>query len=81
MKATRLLGVLAVLQAGILVGQLTGGRSTTSTAYGQAFDASAQRAQVVEELRTMNGKMDKLMDLLSSGKLQVKVAPPDEKDK
>ena len=34
---------------------------------------------MVDQLKELNGKMDKLIALLESGNLQVKVASPDEK--
>jgi hypothetical protein len=78
MKTPRLLAAVIVLQAGIIAGLWTG-RGIATPAQAQIPDAAAQRVQVVDELKNLNAKMDKLMDLLSSGKVQVKVAPPDDK--
>jgi hypothetical protein len=78
MKTTRLLTVIIVLQGLLLLGQWTG-HSPMATAYGQVADPGAQRIQMVDQLKDLNGKMDKLMDLLQSGDVQVKVAPADEK--
>lgn len=82
MNSSRLLAVVAVLQGLILFGQWSQGGGTPAHAADApaAFgDAAGQRVQMIEELKTMNGKMDKLIGLLESGKLQVQVAQPDEK--
>jgi len=80
MKSSRILGVIVVLQGLILLGQWTGSGPVTP-AWGQVPDAGAQRNQMIEELRTLNGKVDKLVDVLNSGKLQVQLAKADEKEK
>jgi len=80
MNSTRLLVVILVLQVLILASQWTSSGPVTP-AYAQIPDAGAQRNQVIDELKSLNGKMDKLVDLLASGKLQVQVAKPDEKEK
>jgi hypothetical protein len=74
----RLLIFVLVLQVLVLVSQLTGPGSATP-AWAQIPDAGAQRNAVIEELRTLNGKMDKLMEMLESGKIQVKATLPDDK--
>ena len=78
MKTTRLLVVIIALQALMLLGQWTSS-STVGTAYGQVADPGSQRIAMIAELKELNAKMDKLIDLMSSGNLQVKVTPPDEK--
>ncbi len=70
MNTTRLLVVIVVLQGLILLGQWTG-QGPVTPAHAQIPDAGAQRREIVSELRTMNGKMDKLIGLLESGKVQV----------
>lgn len=78
MKTTRLLVVVIVLQGLMLLGQWTSA-GPVSSAYGQVADPGSQRIAMIEQLKTLNGKMDKLIEIMSSGNLQVKVAPPDEK--
>ncbi len=74
-----LVGVLA-LQGIILLGQWTGYHAASSlpTASAQIPDSGALRMQTVDELKSINAKLDKLVDLFQSGNLQVKVASPDE---
>lgn len=78
MRSTKLLVFMVVLQALVLVGQWTGGPQYVSTAQAQIPDAGSQRIQILDELKTLNGKMDKLIAILDSGNLQVRVATPDE---
>ena len=80
MKSSRILSIIVILQGLILLGQWTGSGPVTP-AWGQVPDAAAQRNQMIEELRTLNSKVDKLVDLLNSGKLQVQVAKPDAEEK
>jgi outer membrane murein-binding lipoprotein Lpp len=77
MKTTKLLGIVVVLQSLILIGQWTQGLG--QPAHAQAIDPGAQRLQIRDELQTLNGKMDRLLSILESGKLQVQVAKPDER--
>lgn len=77
MKSTKLLVVIAVLQGLVLLGQWTGA-SLLAPAQAQIPDAGAQRAQMIEEIKALGAKMDKLIETLESGKVQVKLATPDE---
>ena len=77
---SRSLVVVLILQGIILLGLWTGGHYGTP-AYGQIADPAAQRAATVEELKATNAKLDKLIGILESGQLQVKVATPDENKK
>lgn len=74
----RLLVVIVILQGLILFSQW-GGSGPITPAYAQIPDAGAQRREMVEELKTLNTKMDKLMQMLESGKVQVKATLPEEK--
>jgi hypothetical protein len=81
MKTSKLLVAVIVLQSLILVSQWS--RQSTSilesTAFGQIPDAGGQRQQIIDELKTLNGKMDGLMSTLKSGDVQVKVPKEDKK--
>ena len=78
--SSRLLVVVIALQSLILLGQWTSsGLVAPAHAASDAVpDSLNQKSQMIDELRTLNGKMDKLIGLLESGNLQVKVATPDE---
>lgn len=79
MKIGQWIGILLMLQCMILIGQWTGSGGYVSTATAQVPDAGAQRIQMIQELKDLNGKMDNLIRLLKDGNLQVKVANPDDK--
>jgi cell division protein FtsB len=74
---TKWLGIVVVLQALILLAVLFGGPSIR-TAQAQIPDAGAQRDAMIEQLKASNEKLDKLLNLLSDGHLQVQVITPDE---
>jgi hypothetical protein len=86
MKTSKLLVVVIVLQSLLLISQWSQSGSRTgmsglleSTAYGQIPDAGGQRQQIIDELKTLNGKMDRMTETLRNGDVQVRVAKPDEK--
>ena len=72
-KTNKLLTAVVVLQALTLAGQWLN-PSYTSTAHGQVPDAGAQRLQQIEELRSVNAKLDRIATMMESGKMQVRVA-------
>ncbi len=76
MQWTRILLVVIAFQAVLLAGKW--GSSPVTPADAQVPAAFNQTEKVVDELRTLNGKVDKLIEMLDSGKLQVKVAQADE---
>jgi len=78
MKSTKLLTVVVVLQGLILMGQWLGSPTMVSPAQAQVPDAGAQRFEMITELKSLNGKMEKLIAVLESGKLEVKVAHADD---
>lgn len=78
-SANRLLVIIIALQALTLLGQWTGSPRIAPAA-AQVPDAGAQRLQMLDEFRTMNQKLDRLVTLLESGKLQVVASLPDDKD-
>jgi hypothetical protein len=77
MKTSRLLVVVIALQALVLLGQWVGPSYVTS-AQAQANDPARDRIQTLDELRSINAKLDKMADILGSGDLQVRVVNPDE---
>lgn len=77
-SSSRWLGVIVVLQGLVLLGQWTGG-PRISSAEAQVPDPGAQRLAMVDELKKSNDKLDKIISLLESGKLQVSATLPDEK--
>lgn len=78
MNSSRLLVIVVALQSLILLGQWTGS-NLLLPAQAQVPDSGSQRYQMIEELKALNGKMDRLIQVLEGGKLQVQVATPDEK--
>jgi hypothetical protein len=78
MKNAKLLTVVLVLQGVILAGQWLGAPALVSPAQAQIPDAGGQRNDMIKELRSLNDKMDKLIGILESGKLEVKVAGADD---
>jgi hypothetical protein len=70
--------LLVALQVLILMGQWFGNNSPTP-ALAQIADSGAQRAQIIAQLKDIDGKMDQLLKVLSDGKLQM--VPSDSDDK
>ena len=80
MTTPRLLAAVLVLQSLTLVGQWTGSTPSVSEAQAADFaDPAGQRMKMIEELKASNAKMDRLLALLESGKLQVQVPASDDK--
>jgi len=73
----RMLAIVVTLQALCLVSLWTA--HTLPTAQAQIPDPGAQRERQLEELKALNAKADKLLELLVSGKLQVQVQRVDNK--
>jgi hypothetical protein len=78
MKSSKLLAAVLVLQGLILVGQWTGGHDYLTTARAQVSDPANRQLQMIDELKTVNAKLEKIAALLEGGNLQVKVAKTDE---
>ena len=78
MKSAKLLTVVVVLQALILVGQWLGSPSLVSPAQAQIPAAGGQRQEIISLLKGTNDKLDRLIGILESGKLEVRVAGADE---
>lgn len=77
MRLSRLLAAMVVLQVLTLVSLWTGGQ-WVQPARAEPFDPAARQIQNIEELKSLNAKMDKLIGILESGKLQVVVVKADE---
>lgn len=75
----RLLVTVAVLQGLALLSSWTGHGAALPQVQAQVADPGAQRIQMIEELRQVNGKLDKLHDLLRGGEVQVRVVSTDDK--
>ncbi|MGE5611626.1 MAG: hypothetical protein ACM359_20430 [Bacillota bacterium] len=80
MTTTRLLTVIAVLQGLILLGQWTSSGPVTP-AMAQIPDAGGQRNQIIDELKALNAKVDRLTEALNSGKIQIRVAKQEDEKK
>jgi hypothetical protein len=78
MQSSKLLVAVLVLQGLMLVGQWTS-QGPVTPAHAQIPDAGGQRQQMVEELRNVNQKLDKLVQILETGKVQVQVGSADVK--
>ena len=83
MKTHRILTAILVLQVLVILNQWFGG--PISNARAQIPDAGAQQQQVIDELKANNDllkgiddKMDKMVTIFQSGKLQVVVSKPDD---
>ena len=71
------LAFVVVLQGMILL-TLWGGQSLPSARAAGIPDAGAQQQEIIDQLKSSNDKLDKLIKILSGGDLQVKVINPDE---
>ena len=79
MKTNKLLATVVVLQGLILIGQWTGGGAYVSSALAQVPDPANRQMQMIEELKSLNTKLDQVVSILQGGDLQVKVVNPEEK--
>lgn len=78
MRNSRLLVVVVFLQLLILFGQWLSAPGYLPSAQAQVTDPGRDRLQMIDELRSINVKLDKLIQILGSGELQVRVIQPDE---
>jgi hypothetical protein len=78
MKSSKLLGIVIVLQCLILLGQWTGQPTARNAkADVQLPNPSERQLAMVEQLRTLNDKMDRLVGVLTSGDVKVEVTKVD----
>ena len=80
MKTSKWLAVIVVLQGMILLGQWTGGRSMlpAALATNELPDPASRQMQMIDELKSTNDKLDKIIALLEGGNLQVHAVQPDD---
>jgi hypothetical protein len=78
MKTNKLLSIVIALQLVILIGQWLGGPTMLPAAHAEPFNAGADRAAMLDEIKSTNAKLDQIATILSSGNLQVKVVQSDE---
>ena len=83
MNSQRLLAFVIVLQVITILNQWFGG--PISKARAQIPDAGAQQNEIIAQLKSSNetlkgidDKLDKMLTLLQSGKLQVQLSKPDD---
>jgi hypothetical protein len=83
MDTRKILSAILVLQVLTILNQWFGG--PISTARAQIPDAGAQQLQIIDELKSNNDllkgiddKLDKMVTIFQSGKLQVVLSKPDD---
>ena len=81
MKSTKLLVIVAVMQGLILAGQWLGQASVVAPAQAQVPDAGAQRERLIDEVKNVSSKLDRLVTLLESGNVTVKTVSMDGEKK
>jgi len=75
MNRYTLLFSLIVLQFAVILAMWLG---PVRPAQAQIPDPAAQREKIIDELSDSNARLDKIIDLLSGGKLQVQIVKPDD---
>ena len=76
MKSSKLLIVIAGLQVLTVAGQWLGqGTSVLPAASAQIPDAGGQRAEMIDQMKGTNARLERLIALLESGNVQVKTVP------
>jgi len=78
MNTQRTLAVVIVLQSLTLLSQWLGVPALTPS-NAQVPDGGAQRAATIDELKSVNTKLDKLITVLTDGNVKVRVVTDDEK--
>ena len=78
MKTRRLLVFVLILQIATLAGQWLGSPRMVSPAQAQIANPGADRQDMIDQLKSVNNKLDKLIDILQSGKLQVTATSTDD---
>ena len=78
MKTEKLLGIVVVLQVMTLLGQWVGPVGSPSTARADVANPAERQLALLDEAKNTNARLDKLISLLQSGDVQVKVAKAEE---
>lgn len=78
MRRPNWIAVVVLLQLVIVAGQWLGSPRTLSVAEAQITDPGRDRMQMLDVLRGIDAKLEKMNDLLASGKLQVRTTAADE---
>ena len=83
MKSSKLLGIVIVLQGLILVGQWAGQpAASTARADINVPNPGERQLAILDELKNVNSKLDKIYSTLSGGDMTVKVVvQKDDKNK
>jgi hypothetical protein len=81
MNSAKLLAVVVVLLGLILIGQWTSSGGNPAIAQPIMGDSGARQLAAVDELKSINAKLDKLIGILEGGQVQVRLATPDETKK
>jgi len=79
MKNNRLLVIVVALQLLIIAGQWLEGPKMLPTAQAEPFNAGADRQAMIDQMKSVDSKLDSIVSILNSGNLQVKVVQPDER--
>ena|SRR5437667_3803800 len=78
-KTNQLLAGVLVLQGLVLIGQWTGGTAyLPPTASAQVPDPANRQMQMIDSLKSIDGKLDQIVSILQNGDLQVKVAKTED---
>lgn len=78
MKTSKMLGFVIVMQVVILLGQWMGQPAPRSaSADVQIPNPSERQLAILDELKTLNGKMDHLIEIAQSGDMKVEVTKVD----
>ena len=78
MKTNRLLVIVIALQLVILAGQWLEGPKMLPAAQAQSINSAADRQAIIDELKSVNSKLDRLVGVLESGNVQVRVTQSDQ---
>jgi hypothetical protein len=74
----KILGTIICVQGLVLLGQMTGGTPRSAHADLQVPNPSERQIETIEELKGVNARLDKVLTLMQSGELQVKMSKPDD---
>lgn len=77
MKTQRLLVFVLILQIATLAGQWLGSPKLVSPAQAQIANPGADRLEMIDQMKAVNNKLDKLIEILSSGNLKVTTTSSD----